>query len=634
MEKIYSNTLTKSNILFGIHCLFKGTLILLLFIILYSIIWIKEKYLNYLKISVYIQLLIFLFLITIILIINNPNFFDICFKCNLYIFLILSILQIIIIIIELLGTIKNFKNFIIFFHECPFYRSYNDIIESKYQRTCLFYNEDSYAEDQYKYICFYNSEEEYYNKFCDGLFCQKNYNFYNDENDFTKCTGININLISFPQNNIYFQKEQQLFDKKKNKKIYLCSRKKRLDELQSENNNDSKYNHKNIECPDNNPSVKYVVFIYIEIILHILVDFLFIFEYFVVKNLNTLYLNMVKESQLQIPTKTVDYHPNSSNNRVNTPSANEIIVNIKDKKQLNYPDEINSEYDEDIKEENSSGIIENGKNDNNRHKRKLKMEINDNRPINIVNPNQHIKICKDKNDGSLLLNALKSPKKRGNLKPKKFKNKQNVPKLNQNEDFMEDKDKKHYYLKSSQLQNLINISMDNDENNDNIQTKIKEKIKNKNISETNGGSLNNNNENIENTKKENEKNSKELYVQNLINIDDNKSKLEVIKHNNLKMSKNINKEKITHNKNNLIKKHNENNDINILRQMNVSFNGKNNKLEEKKNVEKNERNDDKINKKNLIENIHINSEVFLNDEELEDEGEQNKKNELDNNKIT
>ena len=54
----------------------------------------------------------------------------------------------------------------------------------------------------------------------------------------------------------------------------------------------------------------------------------------------------------------------------------------------------------------------------------------------------------------------------------------------------------------------------------------------------------------------------------------------------------------------------------------------------KKNVEKNERNDDKINKKNLIENIHINSEVFLNDEELEDEGEQNKKNELDNNKIT
>ena len=78
MENKYSKGLSKSNIIFGIHCLLKGILILLLFIILYSVIWIKEKYLKYLKISVYIQLLIFLFLIALILVINNPNFFDIC----------------------------------------------------------------------------------------------------------------------------------------------------------------------------------------------------------------------------------------------------------------------------------------------------------------------------------------------------------------------------------------------------------------------------------------------------------------------------------------------------------------------------------------------------------------------------
>ena len=64
---------------------------------------------------------------------------------------------------ESLGLIANLKQFMNFFHECPYYRTYNDILESKYQRACLFYNEDPYSEEQYKYICFYNSEEEYFN---------------------------------------------------------------------------------------------------------------------------------------------------------------------------------------------------------------------------------------------------------------------------------------------------------------------------------------------------------------------------------------------------------------------------------------------------------------------------------------
>ena len=620
MDKLYSNALTKSNALFGIHCLCKGILILFLFIILYSIIWIKEKYLNYIKTSVYIQLFIFLFLITMLLVTNNPNFFDVCFQCILYIFLIISVLQIIIIILELSATINNFHLFTKFFHECAFYRAYNDIIESKYQRSCLFFNEDPYADDKYKYLCFYNSEEEYYNKFCDGLLCKKNNNFYNNENDYTKCTGINVNLITFPENNIFFQKEKILFQKKKNKKIYLCSRKKRMDDIESENDIDSKYDIKNIECPDNNPSVKYIVFIYIELILHILVDLLFVVEFFFVRKLNTLYLDMVKNNQMQVPTKTPDCNSNSSNNRVNTPSANEIIVNI-DKRQLRYHNEMNSENDEDIKMDNNSGNNDKETIENCNQKRRLKIERNDNRQLNIINVNQNIKICKDKNDGALLINAAKSPKKKGRSKTKKINNEQkNIPKRNEIEECMKE-DKKHYYLKSSQLQNLINISIDNEEkksskyeNNNHIQTILKEKIKKKNKNKVN--ETNSTIKNILKNINENVKDNQEIYLQNLINLDENKNKIEEIKNKNLNIiiDKNNNKEKI-------IRKAKDN----ILVNHNKSFNGKSNiLLEEKKIMENKDENKNQINKNNILENIHINSEVSLNDED----SEENKKNEL------
>ena len=620
MDKLYSKALTKSNVLFGIHCLFKGILILLLFIILYSIIWIKEKYLNYIKTSVYIQLFIFLSLITMILITNNPNFFDVCFNYTLYIFLIISVLQIIIIILELSGTIKNFHLFTRFFHECPYYRDYNDIIDSKYQRSCLFFNEDSYAEDKYKYLCFFNSEEEYYNKFCDGLLCHSNNKFYNDEKDFTKCTGINVNLIKFPENNIYFQKERILFEKKKNKKIYLCSRKIRMDEVELENGIESKYDIKNIECPDNNPSVKYIVFIYIELILHILVDFLFIIEFFVVRHLNKLYLNMVKSNQSQIPTKIPECHSNSSNNRVNTPSANEIIVNI-DKRHLNYPKEINSENDEDVKVEKSPENIEDEKIEDNKYNRRIKRERNDNRHINIINPNQNIKICKDNNDGALLINAIKVPRKRGKIKIKNLIKKQkNVPTRNEVEEYMKDNNK-HCYLKSSQLQELINISIDNeenksskDDNNNIIQAKIKEKIKN-NINELNNNSINNVNEDVKD-------NNNKIYIQKQIIINDNQNKLEKINHNNINMiiDRNNNNERI-------ISKNSKVDDIN-LNKHNKSFIGKSVKLlEEKKNMEKKDENEKNINKNNnIIENIHINSEVCLNGEDSEANEEDNKNN--------
>jgi hypothetical protein len=354
--------------------------------------------------------------------------------------------------------------------------------------------------------------------------------------------------------------------------------------------------------------------------LHILVDLLFIVEFFFVRKLNTLYLEMVKNNQIQVPTKTPDCNSNSSNNRVNTPSANEIIVNI-DKRQLRYHNEMNSENDEDIKMDNNSGNNDKETIENYNQKRRLKIERNDNRQLNIINVNQNIKICKDKNDGALLINAAKSPKKKGKSKTKKIKNAQkNIPKRNEIEECMKE-DKKHYYLKSSQLQNLINISIDNEEkksskyeNNNHIQTILKEKIKKKNKNKVN--ETNSTIKNILKNINENVKDNQEIYLQNLINIDENKNKIEEIKNKNLNIiiDKNNNKEKI-------IRKAKDN----ILLNHNKSFNGKSNLLlEEKKIMENKYENKNQINKNNILENIHINSEVSLNDED----SEENKKNEL------
>ena len=512
MEKKYSKALSKANVLFGVHCLLKGASILLLFIILYSVIWIKEKYLNYIKANIYIQLLIFLFLIAVILSLNNPNFFDICLKCTIYMFLFLSIFQISIIILEFYGVLKNFKSFTKFFHECSYFRSYNDIIESKYQRTCLFYNEDPYSIDKYKYICFYNSEEEYYNKFCDGIICRQNNKFYNNINDYTKCVGVNINYINFIENSIYYKKEKELFGKKKNKKIYLCSRKTRLDDgfinnNDKDKNNESKYDVKNIECPDNNPSKKYIIFIYIEVITHILADFLFIYEFFVVKNLNKIFFEMKENSRQQFNINTINSQTSSSNNRINTPSAEEIVVNV-DKKKLNFQ----NENEEDIKieevSEDKNYVI-----NNNRNKRKLKIDINDNRRINIISINQNIQINPNSNGGTILLNALKSPKIKGRFKNKRLKEKERREKKGkklENEDIM---NKKHQNLKSSQLQNLINISISDDESNSSKEVKDIDIIIKKNRKKAN---KNNNN-------KEEEKIVQKINIQPYINKNEKKA---------------------------------------------------------------------------------------------------------------
>jgi len=668
MEQKYSKALIKSNIVLGVHSLLKGILVLLLFIILYSIIWIREKYLNYIKISVYIQLIIFLILIVVILITNNPRFFDICLNSSLYIFLIISIFQISIIIMESLGLIANLKQFVNFFHECPYYRTYNDILESKYQRSCLFYNEDPYSEEQYKYICFYNSEEEYFDNFCDGLLCQKNNNFYDNENDFVKCIGVNTNLIAFPENSIYYKKEKQLFDKKKNKKVYLCSRKKRLDEIimdsLNENENDngnknddedkSKCDMKNIECPDNNPMKKYIVFIYIEIILHFLADLLFVYEFFMIKNLNVTYFQINVNNHIVIPTNTIVSQRNMINNRVNATSVNRIIVNIDKKKSKNSNlNEINSENEEEkkmdnysemnnvnVEEDNNSNNNSNHnnnvnlninfrkkeENDYNRHKSKLKIidnnVINNNGYINIINVNQNIRIGQNTNVGSVLLNALKSPKKLNMFKNKKSKEKIHDMKTNENE---EGSYKKHVNLKSSQLKYLINLENDND-NEDDYHNSSNEENKNPNktkeykiINKLNEDLMNN----LKSIKKSNNEGAeKQIY-----------RKKNLGSGNDVRINKN--NKKVSSNENSLKNFVQKNNSTNKYKPQEISYNGKKEKMNKntENNFVKNEEN--KTLKKTLIENMHINSEFFLNDEELdkrEKEREKEKQKQKNNKK--
>ena len=118
--------------------------------ILYTTIWLKEIYLTVIKSSAYIQIFIFLVLAIVMLSINNPKSFDICSTFINYSYLIFSILELSIIITEIYFLIKNLQYFITFFHECPYYRTYEEITEMEYKRTCLYYIIDYNNELPYK----------------------------------------------------------------------------------------------------------------------------------------------------------------------------------------------------------------------------------------------------------------------------------------------------------------------------------------------------------------------------------------------------------------------------------------------------------------------------------------------------
>ena len=284
MKSNYAKKLNYSNMILGIHATFKLVIILILFVVLYSSIWIKEYYLIYLKVSVYVQIFVFLTLAIVILVLNNPQSMDICSNFINIFYVIISILEIGIIVVELYFMIKNLHNFLTLFHECPYVRTYEEITDLEFRRTCLFYNIDNNNELPYKYICYYNSENEYYNSFCDGLICRKNIN-KNEINSLVKCyKNIDKNEIKFPLENKFYLKEFELIYKYKSSNLYACFRKNKVEE------NENIFNKK---CPDSNPVKKMLIFIYSDFILHLLIDFLFIYEFIKIKKVKEIYSNLV-----------------------------------------------------------------------------------------------------------------------------------------------------------------------------------------------------------------------------------------------------------------------------------------------------------------------------------------------------
>ena len=342
MKSKYAKKLNNTNILLGTHIAFKLVIILILFVILYTTIWIQEKYLIYIKISAYTQIFIFLSLSMVMLVINNPYSMDICsnYVNNFYLFG--SILEFVIIVMELIFLIQNLKEFLIPFHDCPYYRSYQDIADLDYKRTCLFYDTDINHELPHKYICYYNSEDEYYNSFCDGLICKKNNN-RNEINSFIKCyKNVDKNDVQFSLENEFYLKEFELIYKYKSSNLYTCFRKNKIEK---------KENIFNEKCPDSNPVKKMIIFIYSLFILHFLIDFLFIYELIAIKRLKQMYSELIKQKN-SIPVDVLSNQDdiNFQNLEYNSNSNNKPTYNTDNINTVAYPS-----YN--IQKENSQSII-------------------------------------------------------------------------------------------------------------------------------------------------------------------------------------------------------------------------------------------------------------------------------------
>lgn len=686
MKSKYSHKLNNANILLGIHGAFKLVIILILFVVLYTSIWIKEKYLIFIKVSTYAQIFMFLTLSMVILVLNNPRQMDICSTFINYFYLVVSILQIGIIVIELYFLIQNLKNFLDIFHECPYCRTYKDIIDLEYKRTCLYYNEDNNNELPFKYICYYNSENEYLNSFCDGLLCKKNKN-KNEINSDIKCyRNVIKENIKFPPDNEFYSKELELINKYKSSNLYTCFRKNKIYK------NDNIFNKK---CPDSNPVKKMIIFIYLDLILHLFIDFLFIYELITIKNIKEIYMELCNQATI-IPINILsneDYSNTNNKQTYNTDNRNStgfpsyqiqrdnsqtiIIIpgyknseieeikseynehennitniNRSNDSQINQYDDIIVHYDPnedddnkaDDKTENNGVINRKAKIFN--LKKNYKKNINDeennkinnlNDDIHKINDNQNkVVLDIDNEDDQYDINRknfiIKKNKKKSDIKNKG--NKLNDKNLNKNKNniFIDINVNNKDDIKKTQ--NKKKQILNND-----IQNKEQNSLKNKSYSSNDNDSLNplkeqknkiplNSNKNI------NKKLIKNKSGTNNIGINNNKAQNQKeLPENNLKNNdaKNDNEDKIINNdkninhstlKKDLIKNHKNKNKNNLTKEGKENIeNSKNKVIKDKENINNNidniEVKDEKVkNTKNLLNNIHIKSEIFSENEEL------------------
>ena len=296
MKSKYTHNLNNANIILGIHITFKLGIILILFIIQYTTIWVKEMYLSIIKTSIYIQIFIFLTLCIIMIALNNPNLMDFCYTFLNFFYLVVSILELGIIISEIFFMIQNFQKFIFVFHECPYYRTYKEISDLEYKRTCLYYITNYNNELPHKYICYYNSENEYLNNFCDGLMCRKNNN-KQKINENVKCYGnVDKSNINFDKDSEFYLKEMELINRYRQSNLYACFRSEKL--IKDENI----FNKK---CPDSNPIRNMIIFLYIDIIIHLLIDFLFIYEFILFQKIKDIYMSLIN-SRNRIPINALN----------------------------------------------------------------------------------------------------------------------------------------------------------------------------------------------------------------------------------------------------------------------------------------------------------------------------------------
>ena len=642
MKSKYAQKLNNLNILLGIHIAFKLVIILTLFIVLYTTIWVKEIYLTIIKTSAYIQIFIFLALALVMLAANNPKSFDICSPLLHYIYLIISILELGIIICEIYYMIQNLQIFLTVFHECPYYRTYAEISDSDYKRTCLYYTLDYNNELPYKYICYYNSENEYYNNFCDGLICKKNTK--DSINSFIQCFGnVEKESIHFDDSNEFYLKELELINRYKSSSLFACFRKEKIIK------NENLFNKK---CPDSNPVEKMLIFIYSDIILHFLIDFLFIYEFILLQKIKEIYSNLVLLQSVA--------HLNI------VPNEDDINSEINRNKQTFNTDnrDPQSQYTFNMQRENSQTIIiEPGQNNNN-------IQDNDNK-LNMSTQNQltHFEnMAVDYNEYNYKNddNKNKEPIENNgliNLKAKIFKlkrektNNTNIDeKLMKNLNHMKENNTKN----SNKRMVIVDVKKDEEYGINKINFFIKKKRKKKSIKYKITKTRNNINDDLK-TINTNiiGNNINDINIKNKSNILKRNNDLDGIEINqessdktiNSKSNKNISEDKIMLDtiESDIIKKLKKNKykdeeDINkkIIKK-------KSHEIEKKKGSEK-EISDEKIfnsndcindsndnnrdsqiddSKKKSLNDIHINSDIFLTDEKLENKND----NKIINNNI-
>ena len=236
-------------------------------------------------------------------------------KYNLFVFILIFINYAFYFLV-LFSLISNFMHFNSYYYECPYIRlkyEKEDINNNNtYRRTCITYSE-TINSNIYQYICFYNSTDEYINKYYDGIFSRKDDNIPQIINKIN-CQYIHINNITNNDNN---RKIMEYISKTEYKdELFLCSRKTAIDK-----NNNLIGN----KCPDENPIKSYIFGIYAYLCSCFLECLFFIFLYFYLKKKKKhLEIKLKKEKKKkEIPknnytTSDKDQTNNTNQNENNT----------------------------------------------------------------------------------------------------------------------------------------------------------------------------------------------------------------------------------------------------------------------------------------------------------------------------